>query len=245
MKRKARHWIEYLISLTICLFLAGCVATTPEPITADEILNLAIERTSNLQGFECSLLLDGARAYVDPDETIAMRRIEGIFVAPDKLQATIRVISPGLVTEFQIVSLGDEQWFTNLITGEWEVLPAEWGFYPATLFEPETGIVSVLRSDITNLVLDGMEELEVVPGLDFYHLVADLSGTNLYYVSYGLITSDAMRVELWVEPGSYEVHRIILTEFLPSETEPRVWTLDFWGFDRIAEISPPELQSTP
>jgi hypothetical protein len=245
MKRKAQNWIGYLVSFAISLTLAGCATATPEPLTADEILNLAIERTSNLKGFECSLLMDGARAYVDPDETIAMRRIDGIFVAPDKLQATIRVISPGLVTEFQIISLGDEQWFTNLITGEWEVLPAEWGFYPATLFEPETGIVSVLRSDIANLVLEGIEELEVIPGVDLYHLVADLSGRNLYYVSYGLITSDEMRVDLWVEPGSYEVHRIILTEFMAMEPEARVWTLDFWGFDRIVEISPPDLQPTP
>jgi hypothetical protein len=245
MKRNAQHWIEYLISFAIYLFLAGCVAATPEPLTADEILSLAIDRTSTLRGFECSLLIDGPRAYVDPDETIAMRRIDGIFVAPDKLQATIRVISPGLVTEFQIVSLGEAQWFTNLITGEWEVLPAEWGFYPASLFEPETGIVSVLRSDITNLVLEGIDELEVVPGVDLYHLVADMSGNSIYYVSYGLITSDELRVELWVEPGSYEVHRIILTEYLPMEPEPRVWTIDFWGFDRIGEISPPELRITP
>lgn len=245
MKRRAQHWIEYLLSFAIYVFLAGCVAATPEPLSADEILNLAIERTSNLRGFECSLLLDGARAYVDPEETIAMRRIDGIFVAPDKLQATIRVISPGLVTEFHIISLGDEQWFTNLITGEWEVLPAAWGFYPAKLFEPETGIVSVLRSDITNLVLEGVDELDVLPGVGLYHLVADLSGRNLYFVSYGLINSDEMRVELWVEPGSYEVHRIILSEFLPAEPEPRIWTLDFWGFDRVGEISPPNLRGTP
>jgi hypothetical protein len=237
--------LSILIIGMVGISLVGCTAVTPEPLAPEEILNLAIDRTASLLGFECSLAQDGSRAYLDPEETIALRRIEGAFVAPDRLQATVRVISPGVVTEFQLISLGEEQWFTNLVTGEWEVIPADWDFYPATLFEPETGMVSVLRSDLSNLSLEGLDELVEVPGKDLYHLSANLSGDNLYYVTYGLIASDLMRVELWIEPGSYEVHRIVLTEPLSAESEPRVWTLDFWNFDRVVEITPPELRNAP
>jgi hypothetical protein len=245
MHRKLRHWLLILTSAFIACSSTGCERTTPEPLSAEEILNLAIERTANLTGFECSLLREGSRAFVDPEETIALRRIDGSFVAPDKLRATVRVITPGLVTEFQIISLGEDQWFTNLITGEWEVVPSAWGFYPATLFEPETGMVSVLRTDLSNLQLEGLAELDEVPGKQLYHLSAGLSGENLYYLSYGMIASDRMDVELWVEPGSFEVHRIVLAEPMPDENEPRIWTLDFWNFDRVAEIAPPDVLGIP
>lgn len=244
MTSNRQLWNLILFTGILCLPLFGCAKPTLEPLTADEILSLAIERTASLTGFECSLLREGSRAFVDPDETIALRRIDGAFVAPDKLRATVRVISPGIVTEFHIISLGPEQWYTNLFTGEWEVVPAQWGFYPATLFEPDTGLISVLRSDISDLTLEGMQELAEIPGKDLYHLSAELHGDSLYYVSFGLITSDQMSVELWVEPGSYEIHRIVLTEPLPDQVESRIWTLDFWNFDQVVDISPPELQTS-
>ena len=237
--------ITLLACVLILVPLAGCARPTPEPLPPMEILDRAIDRTAGLRGFECLLVRDGSRAYLDPFKTMALGRIEGAFVAPDKLEATVRVITPGMVTEFHIISLGEDQWYTNLVTGEWEILPPEWGFYPATLFEPETGMVSVLRDDVSNLVLQGVVEMEEMPGREFYYLTADLSGENLYYVSYGMIASQSMQVELWIDPGSFDIHRIKLTEPLPEEEEPRLWTLDFWDFNQVIEIAPPDLQGVP
>jgi hypothetical protein len=242
MKHNLLHGTAILVFLAVFLAQVGCGLATPEAQSPEEIIALAIERTANLNGFAFLMVRDGSRAYLDPFETIALRRIEGEFVAPDMVQATVRVVTPGMVTEFQIISLGEEQWFTNLITGEWEVLPDDWGFNPASLFEPESGIVSVLRVDLSNLVFQGIGRLDEIPGKDLYHIAGDLSGENLYYVSYGLIASEIMPVELWIDPGTYDIHRIVLTELMPQEDEPRIWTLDFWDFDQSIEIAPPDLQ---
>ncbi len=241
MKRISRHTMVLLACILLLVSLPGCVRATPEPLAPEEILDLAIDRTASLRGFAFLLVRDGSRAYLDPFGTIALGRIEGAFVAPDKVQATVRVITPGMITEFDIISLASEQWFTNLVTGEWEILPPEWGLYPATLFEPETGMVSVLREDVSNLALQGVVEIEEMPGRDLYHLSADLNGENLYYVSYGLIASQSMQVQLWIDPSTFDIHRIMLTEPMPEEVEPRIWTLDFWNFDQVIEIVPPDL----
>ena len=242
MKHNLLHGSAMLVCIAVFLAQLGCGLATPVTLSPEEIITLAIERTANLKGFAFLMVRDGSRAYLDPFETIALSRIEGSFVAPDMVQATVRVVTPGMVTEFQIISLGEEQWFTNLITGEWEVLPDDWGFYPASLFEPESGIVSVLREDLSNLQLQGMVRLEEIPGKDQYHITGDLSGENLYYVSYGLIASETMPVQLWIDPGTHDIHRIMLTELMPQEDEPRIWTLDFWNFDQSIEIASPDLQ---
>lgn len=227
--------------LFLPLFVAACSLTTPEELPVEEILVRAIERTARLEGFSFSMVREGVRAYFDPDETISLRRVEGVFVAPDAVQALVRVITPGVVSEFQILSLGDRQWFTNLGTGAWEVVPAEWGFNPATLFEPENGMAFVLEADIIDPVLEGTVELDELPGRKLYYIVAQLSGEHIYYLSYGMIASPNMQVELWIQPITFEIHRIVLTEALPDETETRIWQLDFWDFDREIEITAPDV----
>lgn len=176
MKHNLFHGSAIMVCIGVFLAQVACGLATPEPLPPEEIIALAIERTARLKGFAFLMVREGSRAYLDPFETIALSRIEGAFVAPDMVQARVRVITPGMVAEFQIISLGEEQWFTNLITGEWEVLPADWGFYPASLFEPESGIVSVLRADLSNLVLQGVVRLEEIPGKDLYLIAGDLSG---------------------------------------------------------------------
>ncbi len=241
MKKITELAASVLACVLLGLSMAGCSQTTTEPLAPEEILDLAIDRMASLRGFAFSMERDGSRAYLDPLQTIALGRIEGTFVAPDKVHAAVRVITPGMVNEFHIISLGEEQWFTNLFTGAWEILPAEWGFNPATLFQPETGMVSVLRVDISNLVSQGDAELDEIPGRELNFLSGDLSGENLYYVSYGLIASPNMQIRLWIDPATHDIHRIVLTEPLPDGDEPRIWTLDFWDFDKVIEIAAPDL----
>jgi hypothetical protein len=243
MNGRRRLSIKNLLLVWVWMGLAvsGCARATPEPLTPDEILERAITRTAGLSGFAFSMEREGTPAYLDPLHILSLNRIEGVFVAPDQVQATVRVSTPGMVTEFHIISLGEEQWITNLITGAWEVLPLEWGFNPATLFEPETGMVSVLRSDLSNLELLDMAEIPELPGTELYRLSGDLDGGNLYYVSYGLISSAGMQAQILVDPESFEIHRIVLTEPLPEEEEDRIWTVDFWDFDQVIEITPPDL----
>ena len=240
-----RRTIEILTFLLSSMILAACALAPPEDLPAEDILASAVKRTAQLESFAFSMVREGTRAYFDPEETIAFRRVEGVFVAPDVVQAMVRVITPGMVSEFQILSLGNQQWFTNLVTGAWEPAPADWGFNPVTLFEPESGMAFVLEADIIDPVLQDIVALDELPGRDLYYIVADLRRDHIYWMSYGLIASENIRVELWIEPRTFEIHRIVITEHLPNETEPRIWRLDFWDFNRLVEITAPEVQGSP
>jgi len=47
------------------------------------------------------------------------------------------VIAPGLVTDVQIISIGDDQWETNYITGDWQVSIHATPSIPCACLTPE------------------------------------------------------------------------------------------------------------
>lgn len=236
---KRTHSILFLILLIVGSLL-GCSSPTPEALPPEEIIDQSVKRMQNLAGFHFVIDRNGSPAFIDVEGLLAFRRAEGDFVFPDKAQATIRVIAPGLVSEVQIISIGNTQWETNLLTGEWQQLPPEWGFNPASLFDKDIGIQAILKSDLQELTLTGQEELEEIPGLVLYVLQGEVRGDTLYRLSYGMIGPEQMEIHLWIAPETFELHRMRLIDPQSDADEPTVWQMDFWDFDEIVEIMPPE-----
>jgi len=191
-------------------------------------------------GFHFIIDRQGAPAFVDEGNTIAFRRTDGDFVAPDQTQATVRVIAPGIVAELKIISLGDDYWETNLVSGEWQHLPGGMGFNPAILFDPQVGLQSILETDLSALNLVGMEELEEVPGKKLYAITGQLLGGKLYQMSYGMIGPEQVQVKMWIAPVTYDLYRVFITEPANSGRAERTWQVDFYNFGQAAAILPPK-----
>ena len=194
---------------------------------------------NGLDGFHFIIDRSGRPAYLDPDETISFRRAEGFYVSPDKGIAEVRVIAPGIVTDVSVISIKDIQWETNLLTNEWTQLPPDWGFNPAVLFDPEIGIQSILVSDLSNLTYVGSEKLDNGHDDYLYVLEGELAGDNMYQMSYGLIGPEPMPVKLWIAPGSFELHRALITDPNREGEESTMWQVDFSEFGRVVNIQPP------
>jgi lipoprotein LprG len=203
------------------------------------MVRLSAERMRSMGGFRFVIDREGASAFLDVENTISFRRAEGAYAAPDRVRAAIRVIGPGMVAEITVISIGRTQWETNFVTGDWEQLPPDWGFNPAVLFDPQSGIQAALIEDLTQIDLVGAEELDEVPGQTLFHLRGTIGGSRLFVVSYGMIGPDECEADLWIAPETHELHRITVVE--PGEEET-VWTIDFWDFDEVPDISPPLLQ---
>ena len=127
MLKSYRKCFEFFVFLGV-LFLGACQSTDIEMLPPEEIITQSAARMQGLPGFHFVIERSGTPAYLDYDETLAFRRADGDFVAPDKASAAIRIIAPGLIAEVEIVSLGEEYWETNVLTGEWMQLPAGMGF---------------------------------------------------------------------------------------------------------------------
>ena len=207
-----------LCLIILSLFLAACRQDATPPPSPEEITANSAQVMKSLPGFHFIIERDGAPAYLDYAETLNFRRAEGDFVSPDRAHATIRIIAPGLVAEISIIGIGENYWETNLLTGEWIALPPGTGFNPAIMFDPQIGFQPILESDLSNLQLLGTEELEDLPGIPLYALTGTLAGERLWQMSYEMIGPETMSVQMWIEPESYYLYRVIITEPSSQET---------------------------
>lgn len=229
------------------IFLLGLSATACQALiprlSPGEIISRSSARMNSLKGFEFLVERSGAPAYVDWNKTIAFRRAEGRFAAPDRVHATVRVIGPGLVTDVQVMSIGGNLWATNLLSGAWQISDPRYEFNPSRLFDQQIGIQAVLAKDLKDVSLRDIEELKEVPGKSLYALDATLQGDGAYEMTYGLIDKDTMHAQIWIDPDEFNLYRVILVDPAdPGETESTTWQIDFWSFGEEFDIQPPTLQ---
>ena len=237
-----------VVYLALLVLAAACRTPPPPALPPAEIVQRAAARMKAMDGFHFVIDRSGGPAYLDPAETLSFRRAEGDFVAPDRARAVVRVVTPGLVTEVSVVSVAAVQWQTNVLTGQWEELPPNWGFNPAVLFDADVGLQAILAADVTDLVLAGTETLADGPDKPLYALAGRVAGERLYQMSGSLIGPEPSAVQLWLAPETFELHRVIVTEPSADEPsaadEPSVWQVDFSDFDQVVAIEPPVLSDS-
>ena len=221
------------------VIIASCGGEEVADLPPEEIVSSSVTRMQAMPGFSFLIDRSGAFAFLDPQETISFSRAEGKYMAPDMVDSSVKVVAPGLVAEVELIAIGEKLWQTNLLTGEWEVMLPELSFNPSVLFHPETGIQSALANDLSELELIGIEELEESPGQQLYMLTGKLEGERAYQMSFGLIGPDELLVSLWIQPVTFELHRLIVVEVGVNGEEDTEWIIDFWDFDQIIEIAAP------
>lgn len=225
--------------LLFLFFLISCGARSLPELTAGELISKTAVSLQNHTHANFSIERQGAPAYVDPDQTLAFRRAAGQYQAPDKAKAAVRIIAPGVVADVDVISIGSIQWQTNLLTGEWEELPPNWGFNPAVLFDAETGLQAILANDLQDVTVVGTEKLDGIDGT-FYALTGTATGKNLKAMSGGMIAAETAVIQLWIAPETFDLRRVIVTEAMADGVEDRVWVVDFEYGAETAVITPPE-----
>lgn len=235
-----KHATPYLILILILAVLgAGCGAAGEEEITPDVLLANGVTHMAALPGFEFQITQEGPLVYLDPNQTVQFNDAAGHYVSPDKALTTVTITALGMLTEINVISLQEIQWATNPLTGEYQELPEEYLFKPTQYLDPESGFFPSLGDGLADLVLVGEEELEALPGLILTHLHGTLPGEVILEVSKGLISVESMEGDLWMDPSTNEVHRVVLTDTSGGGEALSVWTFDFWSFGSTIPIIAP------
>lgn len=236
MKRSTLYFILLLI---LSILGAGCGAAGSEEITPDVLLANGVTHMAALPGFQFQITQEGAVVYLDPDQSVKLTNAVGHYVSPDQALTTVTITAMGMLTEIEVISLQEIQWASNPLTGQYQELPDEYLFKPTQYLDPESGFFPSLGDGLADLVLVGEEELEDLPGLTLTHIKGTLPGEVILEVSKGLINVDSMMGDLWMDAGTNEVHRVVLTDTSGGEEGLSVWTFDFWSFGETIEISAP------
>jgi lipoprotein LprG len=206
-------------------------------LSPDEIARRAGQATAQVQFVHYDIDVEGGPVFIDFEETLSLQGLEGDLIRPDRVRATLRVGAGGLaVIELQAIGIGQEQFLTAPLTGQWERMPPGWGFDPTVLFDPEIGVEGVM----TQAQWDELLGDERVGGVRCYHLRGRAFGQDVAPLTGWLIVADEIGIEAWVEQDDFRVRRLRAEE--PPQDEggnPTIWLLEFSAFDEPVTIERP------
>lgn len=225
------------VSAIALLSLAGCGEPAPvaKPMTPEQILEAASTRLAETESVHFVLNVAGD-TFIDSAKTIRLLGAEGDLARPDRVQTTFQAEVLGRAVSLQLITIGDQSWTTNILTGEWGPAPQEFAYRPDILFSTQDGIGPVMgRVDDVSRAPD-----EEIDGRPVYHLTAKVDESIVGPLTYYTITGSPVTVDLWIDLETDNLLRAHLAE-PPTEDgdDPAVWMLDLSHHDQATEIEPP------
>src|SRR5215469_9792471 len=110
---------------------------------------------------------------------IQIRSADGDVIMPDKVKALASVLFSGQLVTIKLVSIGDIQYITDPITGQWRVLKG--AINVSSLTNPDTGVISLVGK-LQNVA--GPTD-DVVNGVPCWHVTGLLNAKYLNFLTGG------------------------------------------------------------
>lgn len=207
---------------------------TVEPLTAESVLDLAADRWGETDSLNFTLEASG-NSYLDNDETILLLNAEGELARPDSVSAEAQLNILIATVNVNLIAIGDESWWTNLITGNWEAAPEDFNYNPARLFDPETGLAPIMQ-DIREATL---HDAETIDGRSAHRITGIVSEDQISQITAGSIKGDNIDVTIWIAEDNYDVVRLLLSAQEEGADEPTTWELHFSDHNDDVTIESP------
>jgi hypothetical protein len=231
--------------LMACLGLilgVACISPPPPAPPPQELLNQAARKFDATRSFHFVIDVTGAPTYLDGAHTLALRHVEGDVARPDRVRANVKASFPGAFVQIQMVGIGNDQYATNPLNGQWQKIPPEWGFNPSRLFQSDIGLAAIMANAQNLTALPD----ETIDGQRHRHIAGQVAGDRVVPLTGGLVGGGTVQFDLWVGADDSIVRRIRLTEEAKATSAdgtpmPAQWNMDLGKFDVPVTIVPPPL----
>jgi len=218
--------------LLICAVLTGCSSNSTENLTPADVLTQSYESMQNATSFHFTM--EHSTAGTPISKSILMTNLSGDIVSPDKLQATITGTYSDMPIEVSLITVGDQTYMTNPISGAWELAPE--AFQVLNIFDPGTGVAAIIKglTDVTDL---GDEK---VGKTNCYHLSGNVLSENLAPLTGTTATGVKIGTEVWINKKTLLVQQIKLTgKITDTEVDGITRTLIFTNYNKDVDIKLP------
>ena len=189
-----RTFIFLALFLASALLFTGCslpwqrssstaLANTPKP-TSKQLLSSLQKSFSGVSAFHVVLKVDNPGTVTT--NQVQIRKADGDVIMPDKVKATATVILSGQSVTVNLISVGNSQFITDPITGQWRVVKGL--LDPRTLTNPNTGIISLINKvqNVSQPVDDS------VNGVPCWRVTGQLDAKYLSFFTGGGVPSGTM-----------------------------------------------------
>jgi hypothetical protein len=232
MTRQSAALIVVLSFLVLIITVAGCGESATSPLRASEVVSKSIEEMEAVNSFH--FVLDQAGGGTPIAMGLEMTSADGDVVRPDRLKATISGKFSGMFLEVQLISVGEDIYMTNPLSGKWELLPTQ--FSVLKVFDPNTGITAIMKGMVDLTRLDD----EKVEGISCYHLGGSIDSDKLRPITVSSVEGVAIPIEIWIGEEDFLVRHIKLEgKITEGEVEGIIRTLTLSGFNKEVSIEVP------
>ncbi len=222
---KIQYAVRTFFTLLAVLALVGCggsksqsATPSPTPISAQAILTAASNRFDQVNSLHFVLTVDGTVA-LDNAGTIKLHGASGDLLRPNSAQAKADVTFLGATISISLISVDNQQYMTNPITGSWEKAPSDLGYAPAVLFDKNQGISNIIQT-LQNPKIVGSESIS---GKDTYHVTASVKKEDAQAIAGGALNGVSLDVDLWIDKQSSDLVKLTLRD--TGGNSATTWTL--------------------
>ena len=211
-------------------------AATPPPTPSPAaLLEMASKRLAGIPTVHFTLDVQG-ETFIDFGRNIRLLGAEGDLQRPDRVRTAFQAEVMDRAISLQLITIGDQSWTTNILTGKWENAPLEFAYRPDILFSTQDGIGPVMGR-VENV--ERLEDEEIADRPTF-HLRATVDQSVVGPLTYNTITGSPVTVDLWIDRETHDLLRARISEPPGDERpNPAVWTLDLSHHGEELTIDPP------
>lgn len=208
-----------------------------EDISAQDILNNASQRMADTESMRFDMRVQG-HTFIDPERTMRLLHAFGSLARPDRVSVEFQIeVLEVQTVSVRMISVGGQNWTTDIVTGRWTDAPPEFGYNPSMLYDNQQGLGPVVGK-INAPELVGTEE---VNGRGAFHVRGTSSGETIAPMTNNTMHGDEIGIDVWIDGETWDILRVIVDE--PEEPEapnPATWTMNLTSHNEQISIEPPE-----
>jgi LppX_LprAFG lipoprotein len=240
-----RTLLFIMLFLASALLFSGCslpwqhsnvaLANAPKP-TTQQLLAALQKNFRSVSAFHVVMKEDNPGvATVDK---VQIRAATGDVVMPDKVKAQATVILSGQSVTVNLISVGDNQFITDPITGQWRVIKGV--LDPRTLTNPDTGIISLV-SKVQNV---SQPTDDAVGGVPCWRITGQLDAKYLAFFTGGGVPAGTMlQTSACIGKADSLPYQLIVTgQAAVGDTTATARTFLISNYNENVNITAPQLQ---
>ncbi len=169
-----------------------------------------------------------------PDQ-VQIRDANGDVIMPDKIKAQATVVLSGQSVQVSLISVGEAQFITDPITGQWRVIKGV--LDPRTLTNPDTGITALV-SKVQNI---SQPVAANANGTPCWSVNGQLDAKYLAFITGGGVPAGTMlQTNACIGQADALPYRVSVTgEAAPGDTPQTVRVFDLSNYNEHITISAP------
>lgn len=203
---------------------------SPTPVNPQELFEQSGKVMANLDTFRFRLEHESGSTPLA--ENLVLIRAEGTILRPDKISIEFGGAVGGFAIKAQLISLGQESYMTNPLTGKWAAVPQE--VSPLSFFDPQAGISSIMSQVTDASLVSRNDKTFKLRGTLRADALAPLFGT--------VLEGSLVSVEAVIDAERLYLLKATLTGVItPSEPEGVVRVIRISEFNEPVSIEAPDL----